>query len=504
MALGATLVFFASACGSTVQWSGAIQGDGVGEALTEGELSLVDPGKDTQARAQDATAESDIHAAEQGKLVDSPGANKPDQAITSSQTVRARGSGPHEARRGVTANEIFIGYATFKGGDEGTRSLGFDTNYGDWEGQARAIVKDINARGGVGGRKLVLVFHDVPTSDSINRRDAAAQAMCARWTEDQPVFAAINVTHTVSQNTLAACMAKRQTRLIQVNTSQPPRSFYTRHLPYIYAPAEASMERILPRWIQRAAVNGYFDGGWDASPSAPGPEPTKVGIISIRTSWGADFTRIIRKELIRQGRDLAATAEYSGDSSRLANEMSQAAIRFQNSGVTHIITQGAVPLFFSTAAESQHYRPRYAIYSGNSPKSIESRSDQMKGALGVGYVPTSDVQSARDPGDIGDARRKCREIMEKAGQNTSSRDAFDLMVRACDGFSFLKTAIESGGLSAGEFEQGVRQTNSLQAASTFRISFANGRSDGVDAIRDLGFSENCKCFMYLNKKDHGI
>ena len=58
---------------------------------------------------------------------------------------------------------------------------------------------------------------------------------------------------------------------------------------------------------------------------------------------------------------------------------------------------------FSASAESQHYRPRYAIHTGIAPQaSMQSNAPaaQLAGAMGLGFAPTldSDTDGITPPG----------------------------------------------------------------------------------------------------------
>lgn len=396
-----------------------------------------------------------------------------------------------------------MGFGTSEGAEAFRRSAGVGGAVAGHEEVAKAIISDINARGGVAGRKIVPAFYDFPTSGEPN---AQAQAACVRWTEDRPVFAVVNgMAGVVADETLTACLAQRQTPLLQIGPVIRPRSVYSRYAPYLYAPAEPTLERLVPVWMQLAAANGYFDG-WDTIAGRPGSAQTKIGILSFRPAYGSDFTRVVRQELGRRSQRVAATFEFSGDAARVGDEMNQAVLRFREAEVTHVISSSSILLFFTPAAEAQRYRPRYAVTSDNAPRAVQTMAPegQMAGALGVGFLPTRDVDNARDPGDVSAATTRCRRIMQKAGQDTSSRTAFHLMAKSCDAFNLLAAAIEKGGLSPAGMHRGVQAVGSIPSASTFRMLFPGGRFDGASAVRDLAYRNNCSCFAYMSRKNHGM
>lgn len=501
---GLALALVLSACGSTLQRD-TTAGDSL-PAQVGDELGLAEP--------DDAVTTGDAQVSERrGTTTRGPGrraASRPGdsgveedpaqpEASTSVPPIGATG-------RGFTEKEIFIGYGVIEDVGGLYRGLGRSDDFGSQTKQAEAAAADINARGGIAGRQVRLIIHDYKTAQALSDPNRATQEACTHWTEDRPVFAAIDQVAGGEEN-LIACMAKRQTPVLGVAMGRlRPNRIDSKFVPYIYTPNLPSMDRLVPQWLQRAAANGYFKG-WDASLGRAGAAPTKVGMLTSNPSYGDDFERIVRDQLARLDRPVAAAFQSSGDFSSHSSEMSQAVLQFRSKGVTHVIaSDSAALLFFIGEAASQNYRPRYAITSYHHPKTLEQAvpATQLAGALGVGYTPTRDVWDARDPGDVSPAQARCREVMQQAGQDTSNRNAFQVMVGACDGFNFLAGAIESGGLSPEGLQRGAQAMGSLSPASTFGIAFPGGRPDGAAVVRDLGFREDCGCFAYLSDANHAM
>lgn len=498
-ALWTTAGLVMSACGSTAQWNDTIAVGRPGDVAGD-EFSLADPDSHTDGAGEDSrtsTPAGTAHNPATGSNAD------PRRRATASN----RGSDrtvttppPGSSGRGFTGKEIYIGYATSKGAEKAFRGVGLSADFGDQEGIAKAVIKDINDQGGVAGRRIVPVFHDYP-ADSPYNPDGAVQAACTRWTEDKPVFAVVNVAN-LGDPTLSACLAQRKTPQVAMHFALRPKSMFSRLAPFLYAPSWTSMERHVPVWLRRAAANSYF-GAWDALRGQPGSGKAKIGILSERHLYGVDFTRIVRQEANRLGQEVVANYEYSGDVSRAPDEMNQAVLQFRDAGVTHVVAQGIL-FVFAQAAESQRYRPRYAVSSIHVPNVFlkDLPRGQLVGAVGGGLAPSLDVDSKRDPGDVSPAQSRCRKIMQSAGQPTSNRASLALMVQVCDGFGFLKEAIENGALSPDGMLRGASSMGTMAPASTFRVSVTRDRFDGAAALRDLIYRENCSCFSYLNRKNH--
>ncbi len=425
------------------------------------------------------------------------------RGTTPGQAAAAKLPAPGTSGRGYTATQIYIGYLTWKDVQHVGQTIGYAVDYGDEEAEARAVADDINAHGGIAGRKIVMVFYDYQTSDVASNGAQGDQKACTALTEDHPTFAVVAVTGILT-DVLPQCLAKHQTILIANTNVAYAQSTFDQLAPFFYANASPTVERYIPAWLQRANALGYFSG-WDTLQGQAGTAAVKVGVLGDTSPLGQFITKTIQQTLVRLGHPATTTVEVS--SALDANGMSSAVLRFKADGVTHVIAGVLDLLLFPQTAESQHYRPRYAISSFHAPILLQSAvsAQQLNGALGAGYYPTSDTDTPHDPGDISPFETHCRKIEADTGQNTSEREAFNFMVKACDGFALLGEAIARGGaLSVDGFRRGAAAIQTMPPAGTFVISFTGPAGSGVAAVRDLGYKTDCKCFVYLDHADFGM
>lgn len=494
-----------TACGSTVQWRYAQQRtpdepSSISAISEMGQDPLVgeggiDPG--TTTHPDRPSLQRDPQAKSRKRTTFRP-AGSPNFSPGDDSTEQPQ-AGP-----GYDRQRIFVGYSTLGDVDQGTHGAGFQTNFGDQSSVARAIVNYINRTGGILGRKLELVIHDVSFSQAVQNPDGAAQAMCEHWTVDRRVFAAINLL-PIGDNVLATCLSKRQTPQIAINALTRPQNLYEGLKPYLYAPTHASMSRIIEAWLKRLNLQGYFNG-WDTGTGRSIEGPSKIGVISNRQRYGMEFASKITSELGRYNQRVVSYFEYSGDAAKRASESSAAVLRFTRAGVTHVMSSGDYVAAFMQTASSQRYRPRYAINSDHVPNFLQGNvpKDQLIGAIGVGHFPTLDVDNQRDPGRVSAHQLTCEEIMRKAGLSTDSRERLRIMLWSCDGFKFLVSALKHGSLSGDGLYAGSVKLKSMAPASTFRIDFSRGRVDGASAVRDLSYSPNCECFRYRTPQNYAM
>ena len=490
-----TVAVLLAACGSRVDADerATLAADGANAGLT------------VTTRQGDARVGPAAAGSAQGGGASAPvaaGAVAPVGGARTAVTAGAGGSEGPATGRGFTEDEIRIGYLTWKEVSSAGSAVGYAVDYGDQEAIANAIIDDLNARGGIAGRTVVPVFYDYRTSDILASPEAADQAACTTMTEDTTVFAVVAVTGVLGE-VLPDCLAQHQTPLIINNNLPFPREAFDRWSPYFFSTASPMSERFVPVWFERAQAAGYFDG-WDTSAGAPGVAPTKIGLLITNSEGGRLFAELVTDALARLGHEVAATQEVNDSFD--TNGMNSAVLQFRSAGVTHVVPESLLLLLFPQSAESQRYRPRYAISTASAPLLVQSATpaEQLAGALGVGFFPSYDVDNGQDPGDPSPAAARCRELQQAAGNDPGQRESWNLMGKACDGFAYVAAAVEAVGLRDSAIADGTPLITSLQSAGTFEIVFGPGRPDGVGAVRDLGYDLSCECFAYLNAQNHPL
>ena len=414
---------------------------------------------------------------------------------TSLSPVAADGKAP-----GVTATEIRIGYGTQKDADQAAGGFGLNASFGDQEGQARAIVDDINRRGGVLGRKLVLVFHDDKTANDNANPDATATSQCNDWTQDRPVFAGVNIVGGRNRPSLYACMAKAHTPLLVSDLASHTLAEVSTYAPYLFMPGVATVERYVPTWIERLNARGYF-GAWNATTGGPGAGPVRVGVPYVDSNAGRLYLDVVRKALARVGRHVDDSFAFA-DGTDALTQIPGIVLRFKSNNITHVLLPASAYLV-TPVAESQAYRPRYGMTTLDGLASLTvttSPRAQLRGTLGIGWFPATDTDAAHDPGDVSANETRCKGAMAAAGFATPDRLTLTTQLIVCELFLMLAQSLQqAGGVNAASLQRGAAGLGtSFPSAITFLEHFGVGRYDGAAAARDLKFDDACGCFVYLD------
>jgi len=352
----------------------------------------------------------------------------------------------------------------------------------------KAVIAQVNGRGGLGGRRIVPSWYWIDSESGTNA--TRSQAACEQFTHDDPVFAV--VIDGASDISMASCLAQRHVPVVDVGqTSYPYDDADLRALaPYLYVPGRLSMGRFAT-YVDELAAHGFFAKG------------SKVGLLRFDLPDQLRTRRdVIEPALARHGLKLVTDTAFTpvegtSDLPRAANEANAAVLQMRRAGVDRVLFLGSglsLPFVFPTVAESQQYRPQYGITTDDGPDFMATNAPaaQMTGAMAVGWEPQYDVPNS-DAVLQGDPLwQGCARLMRAAG--FTPRDG-----RRCTAVYFLEQALRGApslsvaALRAGADRIGARAYSTQNYATYFRP----GRYDGVSTVRVLRFAASCTCFRYL-------
>jgi len=395
----------------------------------------------------------------------------------------ARGSLSGSTPAAPTKGTVKIGFGYPKNLSAAYAAFGANNLTGDdWKVYIEPIVAWVNAHGGLAGRAVTAVYHATdPTSGTFQSQ---AEAACAAFTQDDKVFAVVG---TVLAENEVDCLAKTNTPFLAQSAALFERANYTRHPGIMWQPFMVSAERQGP-WIDSLVTQGYFGTG------------AKIGLLDMDHPMYKRFADgVIKPRLASHGLQVADTVSFTVPDSAagagsLFTQASNAVLRFRSEGITHVILSpsgSAIPFAFMQPAESQGFRPRYGLNSLDVPAFLTQNVQlaQLHGALGVGWLPASDLFYKEVAHGVNPAEDLCYAITKRNG---------DEVKRYCDGLFFLKAALDrapefsAAGLRVGADSLGT----GYDSPWTLATRFAPGRFDGARQARPLAFVDDCGCFRY--------
>lgn len=404
------------------------------------------------------------------------------------QPERVHGYTDQEIRVGITWLNYDSEFDEEIGTNLGSQAPGKDTE-ADF---AKIVVDAVNAEGGLAGRKIVPVFYgyNLTQLTAAAQRSQAEQAMCARFTEDNDVYAML--PYLAVEGVITQCAADSQTILVGTGGAQdvPEPARFEDVERYWYRPGWLSPERRDRALVERLVANDFF--GKDA----------RVGILTTdRPASKASVESSLKPALKDAGVNVVSEVVFPD---LFESPWSTYVQKFAAEKVTHVLLSscsGCVAFPFMKAAEDQGFRPKYGLTSeqqmGSLPEGVGGNAPtaQLVGARGIGWYPFGDtaVTSVADIKAVSPSHERCRKIFTAAGKQA------DVAPHFCEGLLFLQHVLKDlKDLRPSQFEKAVEKLGAGYATvSTQATKFGPGRHDGAAAVQDVVFDEQgCKCLKY--------
>ena len=406
----------------------------------------------------------------------------------------AAGSAAGSAAPGITDTEIVLGFEVSKNLQAGFALVGASGSPPEERDIVNALVSWVNDHGGIAGRSIVPVIHEVDRTQG--SFDAQEEAACADFTEDHRVFAA-GSTPVSGNDALVACMAKKGVPLIENNLFPYDDQYYAQHRGILFQPSRVNATTAMRGYTEGLAAAGWYDGATIGLLRLDAPVFGRLSDDVVKPGM-ARFGATVTEEVV------VSTPQDLGGLGGINAQLSNAIVRFRGRGVDHLSIleiQGAISFFFMKEAESQGWRPSYGMHSYNIPATqAQNQSvDQLRSSVGVGWLPAVDVFGPEQPESP--AIEQCTSIMRDAGIPLDYLTYSFYTHTWCDSVFFLKAALEAApDLSLAGFVAGVeRLGSSWQAASNVATSFGPGRHGGASAARTFAFDEGCTCYRYTSE-----
>lgn len=495
LAATALCALLVTACGSTVEQQALQQvgsgagagsaGDGLGTSGPQ-EAGAIDP-----ATGEVVGVPGDAGGATTTRSTGGAPTSGAAAAGAPAGTTGGAASGPVRLGPGVTATTVKIGMIYSSDLNKAQEATGRDDlSTGDPKAQQQALVDEINRTGGFGGRKVVLEAYSISatTSDA----EQAFNAACEHFVQDVKVFAVI----TAGPESFGVCLEKGG--VLHVGSDLTAATDASTALqPHGLRPAGITMEDSARLLVDGLDQQGYF-------------RDSVVGVITFDSKPHMEAVKkVMLPALERVGHKAADTFYVQSpkgvsDYGSMSSSISSAVLRFRTNGVTHVIIfdqQGRITTFFTPAAESQEYRPRYGFTSqagfqvglnggGVSP-------EQAEGAAGIGWLPAFDVPIDRTK--LSPGAKRCDEFFSRKGMPAAGENAMLIQQFQCQDAWLLDTVMDR--LTADVTREafiGVAETaGPLLSAAGLGMGFDARNHDGVTAVRNVGWNAACGCFRYV-------
>ncbi|MGH2784154.1 MAG: hypothetical protein ACRDJ1_02725 [Actinomycetota bacterium] len=405
---------------------------------------------------------------------------------------------------GITKDTIYIGgvYLTNAAAGNSAVAGAAGTDPGDFRKVYDTVIAQVNKEGGIAGRKIVPIYaeFDVTSSRTI---DQQAQSACAKWTQDNKVFA---ILAGVQGGVIQECNEKAHAVNIVAGAGSSLPDDYRRYPHYVEV-SGMNMVRMGSVTVSGLKAQNYFDPG------------AKLGMIT----WAdASYKKALEDGFIpalkKVGVSLAAQPAYVhvpqsfNDLGGMNSGVNSAVLRFADIGITHVmILDGSAGICagaclgyqFMNQAESQQYRPRYGFneynYADTSVGTLYPANQLLRSVA----VVWSDDQAADDVGWRPNAAREaCYKLMRDNGVPMENDNQTNVVRAACEQLWFMRAVVAKMGnavLNNDNFMAAVNTMGtSFQPLSTYLSRLSATQHDGASAVRNQAFFESCACYQYTS------
>lgn len=394
---------------------------------------------------------------------------------------------------------ISVGFIYTTGRAAAAGALGASITSGDELAQWKLLVAEVNATGGLAGRKIKPVYAGRGSTGDAQSLDAAA---CATFTQDNHVEIAMSSFQT--GNTYVECMAKKHIPTVLSLEALYDTAFLKRY-PTQLEPSHFALDRQAIALGENLFSRGYFKATTPATPAVN-------GILTFDTPEFRNAANALKATLKSHGIAVKDTRLIPLDNaSNTAAAAPAAQLAFASQGINRVMildANGLVSFLFMTTAATQAYRPRYGLTSQSSGTHLAdllggNARTQLKDSIGIGWIPVLDLNGPESGKAMTAARARCRNLMIKGGQGggLSSPGAELVALGQCDDIFSIQASLSgvTGALSGARISDAFGRLGSkFSPAQTFKTSFSLAKHDGVSAIRDMAFASDCVCFHYTS------
>ena len=497
------LVVLAAGCGSTVQGSGA------------GTNPLAGPAAGLSAASSTAGVTNGTAGPDAGGQTSSGAVGAGQSAGLSSSSAGSGSAGPTASvAKAVTATTIRVGVSYTENASTANAALGGKgITTGNEKADAQIAINEINAHGGVLGRKVVAVF-SVRDAQSTATVASQAQSECTFFTQDNHVAVAFLGNGPVDwaeKPCLNAAGVPAITSHIASLDDADPR---------LRADVDvAGMDEmhLAAATMHALAAEGWYSP-WNSATGAAGTTPAKTGVVSYDLPAVVQAVKsVVLPALQKAGHPAAAqdvfqipVPQSTADDSTAEAALQNAMLRLRGDGVDHVVlvdNGGAMTLLFSNDAFSQRYFPRYAGSSANGFQALLDGNDiqpaTMAGAVGAGWEPVIDLpfaSSGKGP-FMTSTRAACLALMDKGGQRFSDSNSEAVALGYCDKLHFFQQAENlAGAVGLAAFQSAVDRVGTFASYRGLGSTFRPGWHDGASTYVDLVFDGACGCMNYHGQR----
>lgn len=385
--------------------------------------------------------------------------------------------------QGITADAVKVGIFLIdfsRANDLGASVGGYDPE--DQRRYATAFVEEINATGGIGGRRVVPVFRKVDILSLQSMRDA-----CVSFGQTDKVFAVAQVLGVYGDPILVCA---QQQKLPFLANDGAASSYYTQSRNYVVTTQPSTLRTNL-NMVRELIRLGEMKG-------------KKVGVVYYDGYLLSDNQKMLA-ELKRNSIDVVE-GQLSLDTTQALRQLPVIARDFCEKRVD-LVLLGTNKLFAERFVEnvdrSPGCRPAYAVSDFDFAMAGDSFISGMPASF---FQRALSVTASRvGEGRVGIAEQpaaaRCRSVAEKRtgtrlDRNAAATTDYFNVTAICGVLQVLRDGMVKAGPNPTResFVRAVQATGTFENPGYGPSAFAAGRTDSTDAVRVTQAFGDCRCW----------
>jgi ABC-type branched-subunit amino acid transport system substrate-binding protein len=410
---------------------------------------------------------------------------------TSGGAATATGNAAGATDRGVTDKTIRVGATVLDVATVGRMGVGVAVDPQQQTNAFKAFFEDINARGGINGRKIEYFIRSYDVTDR-----ASMIAVCRELTRDKQVFAVLGGFNLPDPNN---CITEEnKSILVTISNNNPD---------WVYQRAQGRLFTLYPRSgrMMRAIV-----GEMERTKLAD----KKIGILSDRLNDpGSQVAMQLEKMLKDRGHNVVYRGELADDIPTASSQTPVEVNRMRSAGgtgaevVVFLQSNSIYGTQFVNTAESQNYHPVYvnSDWSSNNGDTVNANMPRSYENQAIAFT-FSRVLSSKRPAPVPAHHRRCVDAYNKfSGDQPLDKEpqtTFGLTMQYCDNvllFEKLAT-LAGGGLTRTSFSDARLRLGFFDPVNNSGGTLGPDRFDVPELIRTLRWrwddsGEQCKCWV---------
>jgi ABC-type branched-subunit amino acid transport system substrate-binding protein len=379
-----------------------------------------------------------------------------------------------ELGTGVTADTIKIGFS-YIDLETLAKSGVIKIDHGPYDQMIKVLVDDVNAHGGVNGRKL-----ELSTAKYSPIGNTEQLAACTKLTEDDKVFAVLN---GLLQDNNLCIVQQHATILVGGNLN----SVLLAKARAPWATGAASDDRAIKALVKLMDENDYLKGHTVAV-YAQGTVNQPLIDLAVKTLKDAGYEAV----------DTAVFDVPAGDTQAAAAQDKVIAERFKDKGVDTVINVG----LFTPGVDWDNAGFHPAMFQSNAGNIAAAAftNPLEKFPIVAGVADSADPNAGFNSPEM----RRCREVWKRAtgkeiltgeeenklGHSTGS----GAMGAACGTMQIFVAAAKAAGpnLTQETWEKGLESLGTISKPPAPVMSFGPGKPDGQDSFQLVKHDPNWK------------